>query len=332
MSRWEDGLELSASRPPPHTLVPIERDVLTGKAIPLDHRDKQRHRDRTNRDPHPQQLAAPHAAAIPRPRISAVAAAGTATAVFVVAGGIFLLSRPGSRPSSAVALAPTGSPTSIAATMVSASGATSGSLGSTAGTTVLTTAAANPIAASAAPVVESATSSIVSTTGTRPSTGSRISASKTPTSSSASAIAPAGFNGTYHAVYKYVSGTGTGALIIGKSTTATLRVRTTCSSRSVCSTVININGTAQPAIPAGRGTWSASTTGEVACRDFYTNKLIGGSYRFHDTTSYRATAGSGSLITKLTGTDRLNQLTKCPNQAQVLMSIVAPFTLTRTGP
>lgn len=317
MSRRDNGLEISASRPDPETLVPIERDVLTGKAIPLDHRDKQRHRDRTNRDPRQQPVAGSHPAAIPRPRLSAIAVAGTATAVVVIAGGIFLLSRHGgaSTPSQAAVGAPIPSPTSVATQLVSPAGATPGTI-------ILTSAAANPLAVSTSPVV----------TESGAPRGSRSTASSAPTTASASTIDPAGFNGTYHGVYKYVDGTGTGALVIGTSTTATLKVRTSCSSRSVCSTVIVINGVKQSAITANRGSWSHTFEGTEACRDFYTRKLIGGSYRYRDAKTYRAAAGSGSPITTLTGTERYTQLTKCPQQAQALLTSVVQFKLTRTGP
>lgn len=332
MSRRDDGLEISDSPPDPRTMVPVERDVLTGKPVRLDHRDKQRDRDQQH-DPHharsrrhpdrPAKTDAGRPVAVGS-KFRILAAAGTAAAVVVIAGGVFLLTRPSSDaadPSPAAAAAP---PRATVATSLS-----SDRLATSVRTEVATTVPA-AVLISPSGVVPSPRGAI-SSPHTAASSASGATSSK-PTKISPAGADPAGFNGTYRATYKVVAGTGTAEPDIGKTVTATLKVRTTCTDSSTCSTVIAINGKPQAAVSPVNGTWTDRYEKDDTCHDYYTGEATGGSYHFRVVTTYRAGATSGSRISTLTGTERLVQLTKCPAQPNAILTRTLAFTLTRTGP
>lgn len=336
MSHRDDGLEISTSRPDPQSVVPLERDVLTGTTIRLDHRDKQRHRDRqqqrrsrTHVDRNVPQPAAAAPVAFGHRTFGALAAAGTAVAVIAVAGGVFLLTRPSNDTT-----APAAADGAVATSMVLPTSSSPQRLpaSGTAGSAAVPTAKPVDPAAATSPI-----GGPQSVAGRSAATGSvtRVATSSAPRGGPSTRTPPAlpsvaGFNGTYRGVYKVTAGTGTGAFIIGRSTTTTVKIRTTCSSPTKCTT--RLNDSRRTVNRTGPGGWTDVADGTIECRDFYTNKLTVGSYPFHVVTTYRATASAGGRYITVTGTERFNQLAKCPGQEQDLASSVATFTLTRTGP
>ena len=362
--RQDRAIRVTSRSPDPRSIIPAERDVLTGLPSHFDHEDKSQ--QQSSQQQSSRQQSSQHQSSPPsseqrasRPRrlhqrnASAKAAphgsAGSAITAGVGAGGISAGMAVG-----AVVLVVA----AVAATIFGLSRTSSPQV--EAGPAAMNTAAATASAAFAPPTTAASgvgrvsrsaaatstadtlggprTSESLGTAGERPGSSAtgptpRSSGSAPPSASATKAtLVPAtavGLDGSYLLRWRIDAGTGTGASNVGRSGTYTWHAVRTCRAGG-CRTVVS--GDLTPASPGDKDAWvDHEWTETVVCRDAITNKVTGGSWQEHGVNSFHATAWTGTVVTAGTVTQRLEQLAPCPGQTSPLYSNTATMTFRRTG-
>lgn len=348
--RADRSIRVTGWLPRPGSVIPNERDVLSGLPVQFDHTDK----SRQTRHPDAEEFAntGGHLPTAPRPalrqvvrsaatgsgaRVTPAVAVGVVVAVVaVIAGASFLISRV----SSTTAARQPAAPTEFAP--ISASGSTAQSSVTSAALTPATIGGVAPSGAPVPPPGRSATRPSTSTVAGTPSSRSGSGGSATATSSVVAATTPKtapllpataiGLDGTYRLSWRV-----TAELIVpgdvsrlGKTGTMTFVATRDCAAAGCRTTVV---GDIFPAPPGDAAAWSRrSRTETIACRAVGTNELTGGSWTNRVENTSGMTAHQGTVVTAGTITQKRLQGRLCPGQTSPPLSTTVEMTFTRTGP
>jgi hypothetical protein len=113
---------------------------------------------------------------------------------------------------------------------------------------------------------------------------------------------------------------------VGRKQTATWTVTTTCSGNT-CKSKVSVGSTKETLVSKGTG-WSNRVKSQGECINLATGAKTGQRVPTLYTRTLTPVATKGNLITKITGTDRFQQLKDCRNQRVKKVDVTKRITIT----